>query len=126
MGCENCPEDFAKPLASAGESLEWDSSREKSPSGFKSPSSHFICTRIFATLGDTFAFSPRRFRQVVVFGSTAPGTSGKPSPKAHAGQESNWIYTQAGKKWFPWFRLYGPEKAVFDKSFRLPDVELVK
>jgi hypothetical protein len=47
-------------------------------------------------------------------------------PKPPAGQESNWLYTQAGKKWFPWFRLYGPEKAVFDKSFKLPDIELAK
>jgi hypothetical protein len=48
------------------------------------------------------------------------------SPKPAPGQESNWIYTQAGKKWFPWFRVYGPEKAIFDKSFRLPDIEKVK
>ncbi len=46
-------------------------------------------------------------------------------PKAPAGHESNWLYTQAGQKWFPWFRLYGPEKAVFDKSWRLPDIEKV-
>ncbi len=47
-------------------------------------------------------------------------------PKPPAGQESNWLYTPSGQKWFPWFRLYGPEKAVFDKSFKLPDIELVK
>jgi len=47
-------------------------------------------------------------------------------PRAPAGQESNWVYTPTGKKWFPWFRFYGPEKAIFDKSFKLPDIELVK
>ena len=47
-------------------------------------------------------------------------------PKPPSGQESNWLYTAAGQKWFPWFRLYGPEKAVFDKSFKLPDIELLK
>ena len=47
-------------------------------------------------------------------------------PKPPAGQESNWLYTQAGQKWFPWFRLYGPEKAIFDKSWKLPDIEKVK
>ena len=47
-------------------------------------------------------------------------------PKPPAGHESNWLYTQAGQKWFPWFRLYGPEKAVFDKSWTLPDIERVK
>jgi hypothetical protein len=44
-------------------------------------------------------------------------------PKAPAGQESNWIYTPAGKTWFPWFRVYGPEKAFLDKSWKMPDIE---
>jgi hypothetical protein len=47
-------------------------------------------------------------------------------PQPPAGQESNWLYTQPGQKWFPWFRVYGPEKGIFDKSFKLPDIELVK
>jgi hypothetical protein len=46
-------------------------------------------------------------------------------PKAPAGQTSNWLYTPAGQKWFPWFRVYGPEKAIFDKSWRLPDIERI-
>jgi Protein of unknown function (DUF1214) len=44
-------------------------------------------------------------------------------PKPPAGQESNWFYTPSGQAWFPWFRVYGPEKAVFDKTWRLPDIE---
>lgn len=47
-------------------------------------------------------------------------------PKAPAGQESNWVYTPAGKGWFAWFRFYGPEKALFDKSWKMPDIEKVK
>jgi hypothetical protein len=47
-------------------------------------------------------------------------------PKAPAGKESNWLYTPVGQKWFPWFRLYGPEKAVFDKAWNLPDIERTK
>jgi hypothetical protein len=46
-------------------------------------------------------------------------------PKPPAGQASNWLYTQAGQKWFPWFRVYGPEKAIFDKSWKLPDIEMM-
>ncbi len=46
-------------------------------------------------------------------------------PKAPAGQESNWLYTEPGKKWFPWFRLYGLEKPIFDKVWKLPDFEKV-
>ncbi len=46
-------------------------------------------------------------------------------PKPPAGKESNWLSTPAGQKWFPWFRVYGPEKAILDKSWRLPDIERV-
>jgi hypothetical protein len=47
-------------------------------------------------------------------------------PEGARGQESNWIYTPAEKSWFPWFRFYGPEKALFDKSWTMPDIEMVK
>ena len=46
-------------------------------------------------------------------------------PKAPAGQESNWIYTPVEKSWFAWFRFYGPEKALFDKSWTMPDIARV-
>ena len=55
----------------------------------------------------------------------APGRpTGRGRPPA--GQETNWLYTETGQKWFPWFRVYGPEKAIMDKSWRLPDIELMK
>ena len=47
-------------------------------------------------------------------------------PKAPDGKESNWIYTPPGKNWYPWFRFYGPEKAIFDKTWKLPDFEKVR
>jgi hypothetical protein len=37
-------------------------------------------------------------------------------PKPPAGQASNWLYTQPGQKWFPWFRVYGPEKAISTRA----------
>lgn len=46
-------------------------------------------------------------------------------PKAPAGFESNWIPTQ-GKRPYPMFRFYGPEEAFWNKSFVLPDFELVE
>jgi hypothetical protein len=46
-------------------------------------------------------------------------------PKAPAGFEKNWV-TTAGKNFFLIFRLYGPEKALFDRTWRLPDVEKVQ
>jgi hypothetical protein len=46
-------------------------------------------------------------------------------PKAPAGHDSNWLYTPAGQGWWPWFRFFGPEAAVFDKTWKLPDLERV-
>ena len=46
-------------------------------------------------------------------------------PNAPAGQVSNWIYTPTGERWFPWFRFYGPEKALFEKSWKMPDLERI-
>jgi hypothetical protein len=40
-----------------------------------------------------------------------------------AGQEKNWINT---KGWFPIFRFYGPLPPLYDKSWKLPDIEMVK
>lgn len=45
-------------------------------------------------------------------------------PKAPVGKEANWIYTTPGKQWLSIFRFYGPEKAVFDKTWTLPDIEV--
>jgi hypothetical protein len=44
-------------------------------------------------------------------------------PQAPGGRIANWIPTE--RDFFLIFRLYGPEKAVFDCSFKLPDVEKV-
>ena len=46
-------------------------------------------------------------------------------PKPPTGHTSNWLYTQSSEKWFPWFRVYGPEKAIFDKNWKLPDIEKI-
>jgi hypothetical protein len=46
-------------------------------------------------------------------------------PNAPTGHESNWIKTPPGQLWFPWVRLYGPEKAILDRSWTLPDIEKI-
>jgi hypothetical protein len=46
-------------------------------------------------------------------------------PKPPAGKEANWIQTAPGRRWFTYFRFYGPEKALFDKTWRLPDIERI-
>ena len=45
-------------------------------------------------------------------------------PNAPAGLESNWIPTM-GKEPYLWLRLYGPEDAFWNKTFKMSDVELV-
>ncbi len=45
------------------------------------------------------------------------------APEAPKGLESNWVPT--GEDWFSIFRFYGPENALFEKSFALPDFERV-
>jgi hypothetical protein len=40
-------------------------------------------------------------------------------------QAQNWLKTVPGKGWFPYFRLYGPKEAYFDKSWQLNDIESV-
>ncbi len=49
------------------------------------------------------------------------------SPKAPAGQESNWIPTNTDRDggFEVLFRFYGPEKPLFEKTWRLPDLEKV-
>ena len=46
------------------------------------------------------------------------------APKPPAGLESNWIST--GEDFFLLFRLYGPEKPLFEKTWKLDDIEKVK
>ncbi|OKO74561.1 DUF1254 domain-containing protein [Bradyrhizobium sp. AS23.2] len=44
-------------------------------------------------------------------------------PKAPEGKEANWVPTDPTRKFELLFRLYGPEKPLFDHSWKLPDVE---
>ncbi len=46
------------------------------------------------------------------------------APKAPKGLKSNWIPT--GEDFFLLFRLYGPDKPLFDKTWILGDVEKLK
>jgi hypothetical protein len=46
-------------------------------------------------------------------------------PQAPAGKDANWIPTKAGRDFEVMFRLYAPTKALFDKSWVLPDIEPV-
>jgi hypothetical protein len=47
-------------------------------------------------------------------------------PKAPPGNEEHWIKTIPGRGWFAYFRIYGPEAAAFDGSWRPGDFEKPK
>lgn len=47
-------------------------------------------------------------------------------PRAPAGKDSNWVPTQPGRGFEVLFRFYGPEKQLFDKAWKLPDIEKVQ
>jgi hypothetical protein len=48
------------------------------------------------------------------------------SAKAPEGKEGNWIPTKEGRRFEGLFRFYGPEKPIFDKSWKLGDIEEVE
>ncbi|MFS2122702.1 DUF1254 domain-containing protein [Pseudomonas sp. Pseusp97] len=47
-------------------------------------------------------------------------------PKPPAGREGHWIETRPGEGWFAYFRIYGPEQAAFDGSWKLDDFEEIR
>ncbi|MEW6438698.1 MAG: DUF1254 domain-containing protein [Pseudomonadota bacterium] len=44
-------------------------------------------------------------------------------PEPPAGRQANWVQTDPSGKFELLFRLYGPEKPLFDGTWKLPDVE---
>jgi hypothetical protein len=47
-------------------------------------------------------------------------------PKAPPGKESNWVPTDPNGKFEVLFRLYGPQKPLFDKTWVLPDIVAIQ
>jgi hypothetical protein len=73
-------------------------------------------TLLAAALVGALAFTTAHAQQIPIptayFGPTAP-----------AGKESNWVPTKAGGRFEVLFRFYGPEKPLFEKTWKLPDIE---
>ena len=49
-----------------------------------------------------------------------------PAGSAPAGLEANYIETVTNKGFYPMFRFYSPKTGLFDGTWKLPDVELMK
>lgn len=48
-----------------------------------------------------------------------------PHAPAGEGKDRHWIQTIPGKGWFAYFRVYGPEKAIFDGAWKPSDFTLL-
>jgi len=48
------------------------------------------------------------------------------APEAPKGQENNWLQTIPGKSWWIGLRMYGPEQAWIDQTWRPGEIELVE
>jgi hypothetical protein len=46
-------------------------------------------------------------------------------PQAPSGQGANWVPTDPARRFELMFRAYAPTKALFEKSWVLPDVERI-
>ena len=51
---------------------------------------------------------------------------GPDDSKVPEDRKGNWMMTNLGEGWFPYFRLYAPKKAFFDKTWGMPDIEKVR
>jgi len=47
-------------------------------------------------------------------------------PKPPAGKKANWVPTRSKGSFEVLFRVYGPEKAFFERKWKLPDIEKAK
>ncbi len=47
-------------------------------------------------------------------------------PAPPEGKQSNWVSTDAGGVFEVAMRFYGPTPALYDKSWKLPDIEALK
>lgn len=47
-------------------------------------------------------------------------------PSAPSGYENNWVQTNSKKGFFVYLRLYGPLETYYDKSWKMPDVQMVE
>jgi hypothetical protein len=48
---------------------------------------------------------------------------GPDDTKVPVDRKANWMKTNPDEGWFPYFRLYAPKQAFFDKSWKMGDIE---
>ena len=65
-------------------------------------------------------------KDVAATGSESVTLSFGPTPPPSSGNEGRWIKTVPGRGWFAYIRIYGPEQAAFDGSWKPRDFEQVR
>jgi hypothetical protein len=60
--------------------------------------------------------------RVIIHPRNSPDRRSGDARSRPPGKDSNWVPTSAAGKFEVLFRFYGPEKALFDKTWMLPDV----
>ena len=80
-----------------------------------------------SSIGQPRATTARRMRSTADMQKTADGSIDVYfGPAAPPGKESNWIPTDPKRGFEVMFQAYGPTKALFEKQWRLPDIELLR
>jgi hypothetical protein len=94
------------------------------------PARDFWSVLVYDSLSRSMLKTGQRFPSVSLYSDPQKNEDGSVdvyfSPEMPAGQNKNWIQTVPGKGWFPIFRFYGPLAALYDKTWKLNDIEELK
>ena len=93
------------------------------------PAKDFWSVLVYDSLSRSMLKTSQKFPSVSLYSGPGANADGSVDvyfgPEIPKGQEKNWIQTAAGKGWFPIFRFYGPLQPLYDKTWKLSDIEKV-
>jgi hypothetical protein len=93
----------------------------------KVPAKDFWSVLVYDSLSRSELKNGQKFPSVSLYSGPKINADGSVDvwfgPEMPAGQEKNWIKTMRGKGWFPIFRFYGPLEPLFEKTWKLNDIE---
>ena len=94
------------------------------------PAKDFWSVLVYDSLSRSMLKTSQKFPSVSLYSGPTANADGSVDvyfgPEMPKGQEKNWIQTVEGKGWFPIFRFYGPLEPLYDKTWKLSDIENVK
>ncbi len=94
------------------------------------PAKDFWSVLVYDSLSRSELQNSQKFPSVSKYGDPKANADGSIDvyfgPTMPAGQEKNWVETVPGKGWFPIFRFYGPLQPLYDKTWKLNDIEQVE